>query len=95
LLNNAVQSIEEQGKIYIKTMLDDAWISIKITDTGIGMHEDIIHRITEPFFTTKEPGEGTGLGLSITYNIVHEHKGKMEFSSSPGKGTTVSLALPV
>lgn len=93
ILGNAVQSIESEGEITIKTEDKESDVLIAITDTGVGIPEENLKKITDPFFTTKAPGKGTGLGLSITYNIIKEHKGKLKFDSQEGKGTTVTVIL--
>ena len=95
ILNNAIQSIPEKGKITISTGQDTAGIYISFSDTGIGIRKENIDRITDPFFTTKSPGEGTGLGLSITYNIIESHKGRLDIQSEWKKGTTVTISFPV
>jgi len=95
ILNNAIQSIEETGEIEIHTEQQNTNLIIKITDTGKGISKEIIHKITDPFFTTKNPGKGIGLGLSISYNIIKEHKGEIEFLSKKNKGTTVTIQLPL
>jgi PAS domain S-box-containing protein len=95
ILTNAVQSIEKTGTLKIKTDLKNDIIQIEIHDTGCGISNENIENITNPFFTTKNPGEGTGLGLSITYNIVKEHKGTLNFESEEGVGTTVFISLPM
>lgn len=95
LITNAIQSIEEYGKIILKTKVIDQQIQIAITDTGCGIPECAIKEIYNPFFTTKEPGKGTGLGLSITYNIIQEHKGDINVESEAGKGTTFCICLPI
>ncbi|MCR9066949.1 MAG: ATP-binding protein, partial [Cytophagales bacterium] len=77
----------------ISTELDREIQKVIITDTGIGIEPEILHKINDPFFTTKPPGQGTGLGLSIAYNIVREHKGVIEVLSQPGKGTTFVLSF--
>jgi PAS domain S-box-containing protein len=70
-------------------------VSVSVTDNGIGMSEDIRRRMFEPFFTTKPVGQGTGLGLSTSYAIVREHGGTIECESEPGRGTRVSVLLPL
>jgi PAS domain S-box-containing protein len=94
VLNNAIQAIELKGTISIKTELEKSGVIVKISDTGTGISAENLKKITDPFFTTKPPGKGTGLGLSITYNIIKEHKGKIEFESEVGKGTIVKIVLP-
>jgi len=95
ILINAEQSIEDKGSIIITTNLALNRLVITITDTGSGISTENLPRITDPFFTTKDPGKGTGLGLSITYNIIQEHKGTLEFESQQGIGTKATITLPV
>ncbi|KQC11542.1 MAG: hypothetical protein APR62_09655 [Smithella sp. SDB] len=95
LLINAVNSIEEQGEIAIKTWDRDQSIWVEISDTGRGISEENLSKIFEPFFTTKEIGKGTGLGLSITYEIIQKHKGDITVKSEVGKGTTFIVRIPV
>ncbi len=94
ILGNAVQAIESKGKITVKTEDNGSEVLITITDSGIGIPKENLNKLTDPFFTTKDPGKGTGLGLSITYNIIKEHKGKLMFESVEGKGTSVKIILP-
>ena len=68
---------------------------ISVCDKGIGMDEETISKVYDPFFTTKEKGKGSGLGMSMVYNIINQHKGTIEIKSVLGKGTTVEVYLPV
>lgn len=95
LLINAVNSIEEQGEITIKTWDKDQSIWMAVSDTGRGISEKNLGKIFEPFFTTKDIGKGTGLGLSITYEIIQRHKGDITVKSEVGKGTTFTIRIPV
>ena len=68
---------------------------ITVTDTGMGMTPMVASRVFDPFFTTKGPGKGTGLGLSMVYGFIRQSGGYVEVDSTPGKGTTIRLLLPV
>jgi len=94
LIVNAYHAVEEKGSITITTGITNDNAVITITDTGCGISKDKLSKITDPFFTTKEPGKGTGLGLSITYNIIQAHKGTIKFQSTIKKGTSVTIILP-
>jgi PAS domain S-box-containing protein len=71
------------------------FIKIKVQDNGIGMNEEVRSRIFEPFFSTKEQGKGTGLGLASVYGTIKNHNGYIELESSPGKGATFTISLPL
>ncbi len=96
IILNAVQAMEEKGKLtvtsYFEAKIDK--VRIEISDTGPGIPEDIKPHIFEPFFTTKEEGEGTGLGLSLAYNIVENHHGNIRVKNGPEGGTTFIIDLP-
>ncbi|MBW8036182.1 MAG: hypothetical protein FVQ79_11265 [Planctomycetes bacterium] len=77
-----------------RSFVDDM-IEVRISDTGIGMEQEVCRRAFESFFTTKEIGKGTGLGLYISYNLIAEVDGLIELESEPGKGTTVIIRVPV
>ena len=70
------------------------WGAIRISDTGSGMDDEVRARVFEPFFSTKQK-VGVGLSLSMTQRVVSEHGGRIEVVSAPGKGTTVTVLLPV
>ncbi len=70
-------------------------VEIQVKDQGCGIPDELRERIFEPFFTTKEPGEGTGLGLPLVYSIVRDHGGTVTVDSAPGRGTRVTLRLPL
>jgi len=89
----AVKTENESVTITTRDIADDR-IEIRIADTGIGMTEEVKHRVFEPFFTTKEVGEGTGLGMAIVFKIIDKHHGKIDIISSPGNGAEFILTLP-
>jgi PAS domain S-box-containing protein len=70
------------------------YVSLCVTDTGVGMSPELVTRVFEPFFTTKPLGEGTGLGLSMIYGFARQSGGQVKIASEVGRGTTVSLYLP-
>lgn len=94
VLANAIQAIEKEGSIQIRTEGGSQKILVCISDSGCGIDSKNIKQLTDPFYTTKPPGEGVGLGLSITYSIIKEHKGSIEFQSELGQGTKVIIRIP-
>ena len=72
-----------------------SYIRLEVTDTGVGIPPDLLARVTEPFFTTKEPGKGTGLGLAMTRGFAEQSGGGLRVESTPGHGATVKLWFPV
>ena len=93
LLKNSVEAIDPQGDIILSiSSPDNKTVSIKISDSGIGMSPESLSRIFEPFYTTKE--NGTGLGLLITQKIIQDHGGSLKLTSKTGKGTTAEVQLP-
>jgi signal transduction histidine kinase len=95
ILSNASQSIDKKGAITITTLKQEKSVIIYITDTGHGISQENLAKITDPFYTTKDPGKGTGLGLAIAYRIIQDHKGRIEFHSELNKGTSVKIWLPI
>jgi signal transduction histidine kinase len=95
LLINAAQAIEKEGEIKIVTRTLDGHAEIKINDTGVGIPEENLSKIFDPFFTSKEVGKGTGLGLNVAYNIIKKHNGTIDVESQVGTGTTFIIRIPV
>ncbi|MCK5162089.1 MAG: response regulator [Desulfobacula sp.] len=94
ILVNAAQAIKEKGEIKIQTKKEGKYVVVTISDNGCGIEKENLSKIFDPFFTTKEIGQGTGLGMNIAYNIVEEHKGKIDVKSVVGKGTIFTIILP-
>lgn len=94
LLVNAAQSMQERGRVTVGTRAAPDAVEIRVTDTGCGIPPEVIDRIFDPFFTSKQGGQGTGLGLAIAYGIVTRHRGTITASSTVGEGTTFTVRLP-
>jgi two-component system NtrC family sensor kinase len=96
ILVNATEAVAENGEIIVRTLnTDEDQIKIEFTDNGIGIAQEDIPHIFEPFFSTKEKTSGIGLGLSIVHGIVQNHKGKTEVKSKRGIETTIAITLPI
>lgn len=94
LIDNAIDAMDGQGELTLRTSFDDQWVYVEIEDQGSGIPENVLPHIFDPFFTTKPVGRGTGLGLNISHNIiVQKHKGLIEVHSQPGK-TIFTVRLP-
>ncbi|MFC1477324.1 PAS domain S-box protein [candidate division KSB1 bacterium] len=94
LLVNAAQAIDERGTITIKSWESRNYVVIQFSDSGSGIPKEVIGKVFDAFFTTKDPGKGTGLGLSIAYKIIQNHKGTVDVVSEEGQGTTFTIKLP-
>ena len=95
LLDNAIDAVDGEGNIEIRTERENGRVLVEISDTGPGIPEEAQGKIFEPFFTTKDVGKGTGLGLDIVRRIVSEkHHGSLRFDTGPG-GTTFQVRLPL
>jgi two-component system NtrC family sensor kinase len=99
LFLNAKDAMAGGGVLNVATLNGD-FVSVSVSDTGSGIAQEHIHRIYDPFFTTKTtPAEGqnrgTGLGLSVSYGIIQEHAGNIRVESRPGEGTTFTLDFPL
>jgi two-component system, NtrC family, sensor kinase len=95
IISNAIDAIQERGRILITTQSENEQVKVLISDTGTGINEADLPRIMDIFYTTKDPGKGTGLGLPIAYEIMKEHNGTIDFESIPNSGATVILTFPV
>ena len=95
LIMNSVHAVGNRGNIAINTRADKKHIFIEIDDDGPGIDKELLDKIFDPFFSTKEPGQGTGLGLSVSYGIVREHDGEIRVQSNPGQGTLFTVILPI
>jgi len=106
LCNNALYAMERKSKtpgndnyepvLQVSTRRRDAKIAITIEDNGMGIEPSILHKIFQPFFTTKPTGEGTGLGLSMSYEIITQgHKGEMKVDSKAGQFARFTILLPL
>lgn len=89
---NAMEAMQDGGSIDIVADADDAFVYLRVRDTGCGIERDAISRIYEPFFTTKDGGHG--LGMMIVMRIMREHGGQVGIDSTPGEGTLVTLQFP-
>ncbi len=101
LIVNSAHAIKSQqrnspGTITIKTWVTSESLFCSVTDDGPGIPEEVVNRVFEPFFTTRELGKGTGLGLSISYDIiVNKHKGSITALTLPEGGATFTFTIPL
>jgi signal transduction histidine kinase len=95
LLTNARQAVGERGRVAISTRVEGDDAVIDITDNGVGMTGEVRQRMFEPFYSTRPMGEGRGLGLAVARGLIDSHHGSITVESVPGRGTTVSVRLPL
>jgi signal transduction histidine kinase len=91
LITNAIQAMEGKGTLRLAVDAPNGTATVKISDTGPGIAEDLQYKIFEPFFTTKEPGKGTGLGLHVVRTLVEKSGGRVSVCSQVGEGATFCL----
>jgi signal transduction histidine kinase len=95
VLQNAVQAVGEVGCIRVSSAFGEGRIRIVIADDGVGIAEEDLAHVFEPFFTTRAVGKGTGLGLTVARDIIGAHGGEIDVASKKGQGTTVTISLPI
>lgn len=95
LVQNALDATSGRYPVVISALQNTSFLSITVRDQGQGMPANVLRRIAEPFFTTKEPGKGMGLGTFLVRTFAESLGGRVLFDSMPGKGTTATLELPV
>ena len=84
------------SRVTVSTVEVDGMGEVRIEDRGAGIDPALLDKIFDPFFTTKDVGKGTGQGLAIAHSVIHQqHNGSIDFASTPGKGTTFTIRLPV
>lgn len=93
LIKNAMNAMEQGGRLTLQARPDGNQVLISVQDTGIGMDDDTLHKIFEPYYTNK--ATGTGLGLTVVYKIMKEHHGDIFVKSKLGEGTTFTLSFPI
>jgi signal transduction histidine kinase len=94
LIDNAIDAMNGQGELLIRTCAEKGHVIVEITDNGPGIPPALLKRIFDPFFTTKPQGQGSGLGLYLAYNSVQKHFGQTQVESRPGR-TCFQVTLPV
>jgi len=92
IVENSVEAMPSGGTLKLRASGVDARIRIVVEDTGVGIEEDVMASVLDPFFTSKTMG--AGLGLTMVYQIVMNHQGEIDIKSRGGKGTIVTLDLP-
>lgn len=98
LVSNGIDAMKEGGGILTLTTFSEPKkkrVVLSVKDSGTGIPKNVLHKIFDPYFTTKAQGEGTGLGLPISYKIVQEHKGTIDVKSRVGEGTEFLLLFPL
>jgi signal transduction histidine kinase len=94
-IGDRVKDSGERGKITVRTWTEGSDVLVAITDTGLGIPEEVRGHIFEQFFTTKEVGRGTGQGLALARSVVEKHHGQLTFETEVGRGTTFLARLPL
>lgn len=93
IIKNSIEAIENNGQISVISKLENGEITVEIKDNGCGIRKEDLKQIRTPFFTTKQ--RGTGLGVSLSYEIIEAHDGVVNYDSTYGEGTSVTITLPI
>ena len=93
IIKNSLEAISSEGTVILSIARHEERAMIVVKDTGIGIEEERLNSLGEPFYSTKE--KGTGLGLTVSFKIIEKHKGTIRIESELGKGTEVTVSLPV
>ena len=96
VISNAIQAVPaKQGCVWVQCAGENSHVELRVRDNGCGMEPAVLEKVFEPYFTTKAQKKGTGLGMAITKRILDEHRGGIHITSVPGKGTEVTISLPL
>jgi signal transduction histidine kinase len=95
IMNNALYAMApEGGTLTIDSSCEDGQVHIRFSDTGSGIPKEVLPKIFDPFYTSKDIGEGSGIGLAISYKIIQQHGGRIRVTSEEGKGSSFEVILP-
>ena len=95
LIHNGLDASGPEGRVRVESTIAEDRLRLSVTDKGAGMTSDVLDRVGDPFFTTKDPGRGIGLGLFLARNVISQLGGRIDFQSRPGAGTTATVLLPL
>jgi PAS domain S-box-containing protein len=95
LIHNAIEACSDGGHVTVSTTVEAEHVQMQVLDTGVGLSQEDLQQVFDPFYTTRQEAGGTGLGLSLTHRIVTDHRGSIELQSVLGQGTTVCVRLPL
>ena len=93
LATNAIEAMPEGGKLRVESFCEGDDVVLRVTDSGVGIPDEIADRLFEPFVTAGKP-KGTGLGLAVVQKVVHDHQGIIELSKPDGGGSAFTMRLP-
>jgi signal transduction histidine kinase len=94
IIDNAIFALDKEGEICVATSTDKKNVTVRISDNGAGIPQEIQSRVFDPFFTTKKVGQGTGIGLDLVKRVIKRHNGEIKLRSVPGK-TEFTICIPV